>query len=123
MENISSNNLRQLPIVKAENTDESVQIKRSGSNVTWIFRNEENEAVEFDMSFIRATTITALLKRSLNQGQGDAVKPRIHQGTQTELYVYPHHCAIVFDQNPKLKLVRNPQQVSDLIRDLEEVAA
>ena len=75
------------------------------------------------MSFIRADTIAALLKRSVNLGQGDDMKPRLLQGTQTQLYVYPHHSAIVFDQNPKLSLVRSPEQISDLIKDLEELAA
>jgi len=103
--------------------DPKVQIRRSGCNVTWLFRNVQNEPVEFDMSFIRADTISALLKRSVNLGQGEHMTPRRLQGTQTELYIYPDHYDIVFDQNPQLRLVANQEQVSDLIRELEEVAA
>jgi hypothetical protein len=106
-----------------QNTDRKVEIRRSGCNVTWLFRNAQDEPVEFDMSFIRADTITALLKRSVNLGQCEEMKPRLLQGTQTELYVYPDHSTIVFDQDPKLRLVRSPEQVSDLIKDLEEIAA
>jgi hypothetical protein len=106
-----------------QETDEKVEIRRSGSNVTWLFRNAQDEPIEFDMSFIRADTITALLKRSVNLGQSQEMKPRLLQGTQTELYVYPDHCAIIFDQNPKLRLVRSPEQVTVLIKDLEDLAA
>ena len=81
-----------------------MEIRRSGSSVTWIFRNTDNEHVEFDMSFIRADTITALLKRSVNLGHSNQLKPRVLQGTQTEVYLYPNHCAIVFDKNPQLQL-------------------
>jgi hypothetical protein len=107
----------------ATDTGEDVTIKRSGASVTWLFHNEQNEPVEFDMSFIRADTISALLKRSVNLGRGDQMTPRLLKGTQTELYVYPDHYTIVFDQNPKLRLLRRPEQISDLIKNLEDVAA
>jgi hypothetical protein len=107
----------------AEVTEERVEIKRSGCNVTWIFRNCENEDVQVDMSFIRADTIAALLKRSVNLGQTEEMKPRHLQCIQTEVHVYPSHSNIVFDQNPKLSLVRSPEQVTALIKDLEELAA
>jgi hypothetical protein len=106
-----------------EESDERVEIKRSGSNVTWIFRNVQNESIKFDMSFMRADTIAALLKRSVNLGQTEEMKPRLLQGLQTDLYVYADHCAIIFDKNPQLRLVRSPEQVTNLIKDLEELAA
>jgi len=109
--------------MKNLNDDDKVEIKRSGCNVTWIFKNQEKENVEFDMSFIRADTIAALLKRSHNMGAGDGIKPRQLSATMTELYVYPDHYAIVFDQNPKLSLVRTNDQVVELIRNLEDLAA
>jgi flagellar biosynthesis/type III secretory pathway protein FliH len=55
-------------------------------------------------------------------GQSEEMKPRVLQGTQTELHVFPDHYDIVFDQNPNLKLVRSTDQVSALLRDLEEAA-
>ncbi|MBS1992860.1 MAG: hypothetical protein JSS86_15440 [Cyanobacteria bacterium SZAS LIN-2] len=110
-------------MMKEELCDDRVEIKRSGSNVTWIFKNKERESVEFDMSFIRADTITALLKRSRNMGQGAGVAPRLLQGTMTQLYVFPDHYAIVFDNNPKLSLVRSHDQVAELIHNLEELSA
>ena len=108
---------------EVEMIDDKVEIKRFGSNVTWIFRNEQNESIEFDMSFIRADTIMALLKRSVHFGQGEEMKPRLLQGIQTELYIFPDHSDIIFDKNPKLKLVRRPEQVPALIKDLEGLAA
>jgi hypothetical protein len=102
--------------------EEKVEIRRSGSNVTWIFKNSENQPVELDMSFIRANTLKALLKRSINMGRSNEMKPRVLHGTQTELHVFPDHYDIVFDENPTLKLVRSTDQVSALIRDLEEAA-
>jgi|GEM_PF-2684232 len=112
------------PESKAETgDDDKVEIKRSGCNVTWIFKNQEQEPVEFDMSFIRADTIAALLKRSQNMGSGESMKPRHLSATMTELHVYPDHYSIVFDQNPKLSLVRTNDQVVELIRNLEDLAA
>ncbi len=105
-----------------QDTDEKVEIKRTGCNVTWIFKNTDNECVEFDMSSIRANTVTALLKRGFNLGHSSEMKPRVLQGTQTEVQIYPDHCAIEFDQNPQLRLVRSSDQVVALIRDLEEAA-
>jgi len=100
--------------------DNKVEIRRTGSDVTWIFKNIHNQPVEFDMSFIRATTVTALLKRSLNEGQ--QTRPRVLHGTMTELHVFPEHTAIVFDQNPNLCLVRSREQMPELIRNLEQAA-
>jgi hypothetical protein len=105
-----------------EDSNEKVEIKRTGCNVTWIFKNTNDESVEFDMSSIRANTITALLKRGFNLGHSSEMKPRVLQGTQTEVQIYSDHCAIEFDQNPQLRLVRNSDQVVALIRDLEEAA-
>jgi hypothetical protein len=119
---MKNNELKLVQALEAENT-ERVEIKRSGCNVTWIFRNSDNEDVQVDMSFIRADSITALLKRSVNLGSAEDMKPRHLQCLQTDVHVSPSHHQIVFDQNPKLSLVRSHDQVSALIRDLEDLAA
>ena len=103
--------------------NDKVEITRSGCSVTWIFRNSEDEDVQVDMSFIRADTIAALLKRSVNFGQTTEMKPRHLQCIQTDVHVYHSHSNIIFDQNPKLSLLRSPEQVTDLIKNLEGLAA